>query len=844
MLLSLLSLLAPDAGAAQYQLAPPPRWVEIMPPGAAAAATVDGQAGGADFLLVDRQIRIDDGSAEYLHFVVRLDNQSGVEDQSQITINFDPQKDRLQLHDVTLRRGEERFDALRSGRIQVLQRESSLEQGLLDGSLTFHLLMNDVRVGDTLDYSYTIEHRDPEWGNRFFGRRPTRWGTRVHDSRLRVLHRAGTPLRVQSSDSAEPSVRTEAGWEVQEWRWQDLAPLLGEAERPAWYDQYPAIEFSQFRTWAEVVQAAEPMFQVPPKPTAALATLAAQWRAAPGSDADRALAVVRFVQENIRYTGIELGDGAFRPAAPDEVLKRRFGDCKDKTLLAVTMLRGLGIEASPALVSTRWRGQLAARLPSPGVMNHAIVRARIDGQEYWFDVTQTGQGGTLADFAQADFGAALVIAPGVAEVTPMPRREYDEPQITATSTVDFRQGLDREAVLEVATVYRGLEADRMRRHLRSTTVQELGSQYLNYYKGLFDGVRSAAAPQVRDDLTKNEVAVKEAYRIEHAIETDAEGDRTFEVSADLIAERLKAPETKVRTTPLALPFPTHIVERIRLLLPVKPDVDDDAVKVDAPGFAFSSSVARVGNDIALEYRYRTLSDHVAVAELAEHLKKREQARQDAFYSLPFGGRSSRHQPQRSASMLGVAAAGLALGAVLAVALWRRDLLGSDRSEGIDGPSGVRGWLLLPALHTFLMPVLAGYELYAWSPFFASSFVRSLSGWHLPAVAALIGLTALRFGPALALVALLWHRRVSFPDVYVLLIWSFGLLGLLAFAILNTLPNADAEAVAELGRTMFQVNFSALIWTWYMLRSRRVRATFTNRAGADDGAVAAAAATGH
>ena len=40
-------------------------------------------------------------------------------------------------------------------------------------------------------------------------------------------------------------------------------------------------------------------------------------------------------------------------------LARRFGDCKDKALLTVTLLRALGVQADPVLVNTDLRDTLA-----------------------------------------------------------------------------------------------------------------------------------------------------------------------------------------------------------------------------------------------------------------------------------------------------------------------------------------------------------------------------------------------------------------------------------------------------------------------------------------------------
>lgn len=93
----------------------------------------------------------------------------------------------------------------------------------------------------------------------------------------------------------------------------------------------------------------------------------------------RMLAALRFVQGQIRYLGVEIGAGSHAPSAPAVVLQRRFGDCKDKSLLAVTMLRSLGIDAEPALVNTNARRGIAGWLATPSAFDHVIARAHVKG---------------------------------------------------------------------------------------------------------------------------------------------------------------------------------------------------------------------------------------------------------------------------------------------------------------------------------------------------------------------------------------------------------------------------------------------------------------------------------
>ncbi len=84
-------------------------------------------------------------------------------------------------------------------------------------------------------------------------------------------------------------------------------------------------------------------------------------------------ALYAFLQHQVRYVAVEVGIGGFRPSAPQEVLARRWGDCKDKSLLLVDLLAEAGIEAYPALIRAGSDRRIDAEFPSPWQFNHMIV---------------------------------------------------------------------------------------------------------------------------------------------------------------------------------------------------------------------------------------------------------------------------------------------------------------------------------------------------------------------------------------------------------------------------------------------------------------------------------------
>ena len=96
---------------------------------------------------------------------------------------------------------------------------------------------------------------------------------------------------------------------------------------------------------------------------------------------DRIRAIYEHVQA-FRYVAISLNEGDFIPRSADETLKNGYGDCKDKAVLMVAMLRSVGIDSSVALVKTT--RLMDNDIPFPFQFDHAIVAVRKENGSYAF----------------------------------------------------------------------------------------------------------------------------------------------------------------------------------------------------------------------------------------------------------------------------------------------------------------------------------------------------------------------------------------------------------------------------------------------------------------------------
>ncbi len=139
----------------------PANWVQpliLQPPERVPEAQL---MDGLYYLLVDRQVRVPDQSTQeaFHHYATYIANEAGVEAGGQISIDFDPLYERLALHRIQVIRNGEVVDLLHQADISLLRRETQLENLLYDGQLSANIILPDVRVGDTVEYSYAAPIR-------------------------------------------------------------------------------------------------------------------------------------------------------------------------------------------------------------------------------------------------------------------------------------------------------------------------------------------------------------------------------------------------------------------------------------------------------------------------------------------------------------------------------------------------------------------------------------------------------------------------------------------------------------------------------------------------------------
>lgn len=614
-----------------------PAWVKPQPPDLTNATARTEQTGdGIRTLLADEQENARE-DVSYNHYARLYLSQSGVEDESRLSISFDPAYQTLALNKLILYRNGKKIDRLARQEIKLLHREEGLDRLQYDGRFSAMMILEDIRIGDILEYAYTIRGTNPIFEKRYMDTFSTRWGTPVDRFYNRLIWPADRKITFKSFVENFPPAITPAGPNTEYvWEKNNVPPLASDGDLPSSFDPYAWVQISEFQSWADVARWACKLMAAQETDSKELREAVDAIR--PITDRKKqAMAALHFVQDNIRYLGIEVGAHSHKPYPIATVMQRRFGDCKDKALLLCAILRRLGFEAYPALVETDYRETIAQWLPTALAFNHCVTQLRLDGHVYWLDPTRAHQGGTLDDIFFPDYGEALVVKEDTTSLTKIAPQGFDLMKTEVTEFYEFPD-FKGNATLKVHTIVHGRDAEGTRAWLSDTSMDEMKKEYLNFYAKQFPHIETAADPVSHDDLEKNEIIVDESYKISQFWQPHADKkERLYgEFYPQIFRDRIHKPGTTVRTMPFAISFPSRLVHTIRATFPKDIKFKPEKLAVNDDAFKFSCDRSVKPNQVTLRYSWETQKDRVEAGRIADYLKNVNQVLDNLDYEIWIG----------------------------------------------------------------------------------------------------------------------------------------------------------------------------------------------------------------
>ncbi|PSL35618.1 DUF3857 domain-containing protein [Chitinophaga ginsengisoli] len=824
-----------NAQQKNFSITPEPNWLVPYKPDLKQVPDARDVSNGYYILLFEEQQHVEQ-SAVYHHMIRQIVSEAGIQNGAEVTVDYDPVYEKLHFHKILIRRNGKVINQLQASKFKILQQEDDLSRFIYSGVYTAYFILEDVRKGDQIEFAYTIEGDNPIFEHKFTSLFYLAFSNPVVNFHKSIIASPNREIRFKTFNNAPmPDRQMVNGMQVYKWEMTNIPSVEMEDDIPAWFDNFPSVQATEYKSWQEVIQWGDRVNKVPPPGAALMAKIAEFKREAGNSREKYMLKAVRFVQDDIRYMGIEMGEYSHRPNTPDKILLQRFGDCKDKSLLLATILKANGIYASMAYVDTYTKGHVVNYLPAPDLFNHAIVYAKLDDKEYWIDPTISYQRGNLSMLTVPDYQQGLVIDPtgknGFSPVTntgkgktiihehfQLPSDKKNKGSLTVTSTFTMQY------------------ADDQRDGLANSSRKDNENTFLNYYKNAYGAVTIDSPLQVTDIPDSNRIVIRESYILQSPWKSDStkEHANNFNMKANLLRDALPDyAEEDRKVAPLELRYPFSLDYTITIEMPSTWTVDEEELHIRNEYYSVHFVPSVDGNLVTMHYTFETYQDHIPASFLNTYIKDRKKI--DGFLAYNFywdlDEGTRKDSPSKGFNWL-VICLGIFFAAVFTHHALRFNKVTILPAGTYAYPPQIGGWLVLMGIGVFTSPLNIFNGLLKASIFNNSMWQqldKATNATHNLSILQLLLVTELASQIAmlvlsLLLVSLFYKKRDTFPRAMIFFLacnLTINVLDNLACNYIFEKKGWDRENIMQIVQSFV----AAAIWIPYLMMSERVKETF-------------------
>ncbi len=304
--------------------------------------------------------------------LVRVNHEAGVDSLSQYAIKYNPDRQELTIKVAKVHKASGGGSLAREAEISLNEPWARMWYDLRARQLRFI----GLAPGDLIEIEYILEDVAPDnlFANYFGDLRylaedlpvklfryvlitPKERHFNIHHPRGKVRH----------------EVVVKGQQRILSWTARDLAKIVDEPTMPGWSEVSEYIHVSTYARWSQVARWYWELVKRQLSGGPAIIQAARRITRGAVTERQKIRAIHAFVTRNLRYVGLAFGIHGYQPYAANQVLSRKFGDCKDKSTLLIALLSQVGVDSTLVLVRTRRQGRMASTPASLAPFDHAVV---------------------------------------------------------------------------------------------------------------------------------------------------------------------------------------------------------------------------------------------------------------------------------------------------------------------------------------------------------------------------------------------------------------------------------------------------------------------------------------
>lgn len=783
----------------------------------------------------------------YYHEIYQITSETGVQNASEISVSYSPAYQKLVFHQIQIKRNGKIINKLDISKFKIVQNETDLSRFIYNESFTAVLILEDVQKGDEIEFAYSLVGANSIFDGKYYGTFYFYSYTSVTHFYRSLLVPSNRKLYFKSFNNPTTVKESEKdGYKQYEWETNHIKPYESEDYTPSWLTSIPYVQVSEAESWEEVAKWATKINQLPSSISSGLQKKINEFKDKAKGDKEKYLELAtRFVQDEIRYMGIEVGEHSHKPHAPEKVFKQRFGDCKDKALLLCTLLNANDIPAYLALVDTYKKGKVDELLPSPLAFNHAIVRTELDKKTLWIDATASLQRGSIGSIFIPYYGKALVAKNDEKKLQSITERYAGKTIVKETFTIG---DIGEDVTLEVESSYYDNAAEETRASFASLSLNQMEKDYLDFYSNIYKELQVTVADSLRyeDNEEINIIKTYEKYTLKEFWKKSENTNKyTANVYFRILSNRLRVLPDKTRKSPIRLNYPLHLEYSVSMVMPENWELQSEREELNRKSYHFIGALTYNSDNHSINryFYYKTLNDHVTVEDAPQYIKDMNHINESSAYELSWykgavqSEYGSNDDKDATTDALkgdidwGIVFFGLmmvGITAFLCTRLYTYSL--PENYFKVKNVKQIGDWLVLVGLGIGFTPIYIGYFLYSES-YFNKPLWETVALLDPPQdtyyrITLYFELAAnLIVGTYSIFLAVLFLKRRNTLPMFIQIFYGTNFVLDLIDYLLGQLLEADSATSNEGLKEMLGSLVAAAVWIPYFFKSDTVKNTF-------------------
>ena len=349
---------------------------------------------GALILYCDEEIEVtpENTSVTRMHYLVKILNERGKEGFSETQIGYDSTYEKVELEYARTIKPDGTVVEVGSRHMRDVSKY--LNFPLYSNARVCIISFPEITEGACIEYRVKVVRNQLIDKKNFVLAYPVQSSEPILKARFKVSVPQGKDLRIKTINEEYnafgavlmPIVEEKAGARIYRWEYGAIPQIIPETNMPDTVEINPTVVLSTFDSWDKIYRWWWDLAKDKISADDAIKEKVKGLTANAKDDLEKIQAIYAFCAQKIRYVAVEYGQAGYEPHQASLIFQNKYGDCKDQSILLVTMLKEAGFSAWPVLIATKDYYNLHPDFPAM-LFDHCIAAVSAADRIVFLDPT-------------------------------------------------------------------------------------------------------------------------------------------------------------------------------------------------------------------------------------------------------------------------------------------------------------------------------------------------------------------------------------------------------------------------------------------------------------------------